>query len=39
MGQKGMTINVRQGGQTLVPAPPEPKADNNAQTPATKKEK
>jgi len=39
MGQKGMTINVRKGGQTLIPAPPEPKEKTNAQTSAPKKEK
>lgn len=39
MEQKGMTINVREGGQTLIPAPPGPKDDNNAQTSAPKKEK
>jgi len=34
-----MTINVRKGGQTLIPAPPEPKTNNNAQSSAPKKEK
>ncbi|WAC06581.1 MAG: hypothetical protein OS130_09980 [Thermodesulfobacteriota bacterium] len=30
MGQKGMTINVRQGGQTLIPAPPEEQGTRSA---------